>query len=147
MLPSLGVIYGQELTRTRSGVRTYWYPLLVNSKYEPSVIQYFLWNHSLSCKYQMFFFPCGLMFVKHGDMLPPWGEECHGVYCSRQRQINYPTQNPPLYLEQHLCVSFACPKSMNLNSPFIQTTIKFQITCCAIVSGNPFSKFIKGISC
>ena len=23
------------------------------------------------------------------------------------------------YLEQHLCVSFACPKSMNLNSPFI----------------------------
>ena len=51
------------------------------------------------------------------------------------------------YLEQHLCVSFACPNSMNLNSPFIWTTIKFQITCCAIVSGNPFSKFIKGISC
>ena len=62
---------------------------------------------------------------------------CHGVYHSCQR----------LYLEQHLCVSFACPNSMNLNSPFIWTTIKFQITCCAIVSGNPFSKFIKGISC
>ena len=132
MLPSLGVIYGQELTRTRSGVHTYWYPLLVNSKYEPSVIWYFLWNHFLSL-----FFPCGLMFVKHGDMLPPWGEECHGVYHSHQK----------LYLEQHLCVSFACPNSMNLNSPFIWTTIKFQITCCAIVSGNPFSKFIKGISC
>ena len=62
---------------------------------------------------------------------------CHGVYRSHQG----------LYLEQHLCVSFACPNSMNLNSPFIWTTIKFQITCCAIVSGNPFSKFIKGISC
>ena len=52
-----------------------------------------------------------------------------------------------LYLEQHLCVSFTCRISMNLNSPFIWTTIKFQIACCAIVSGNPFSKFIKGISC
>ena len=29
------------------------------------------------------------------------------------------------------CVSFACPNSMNLNSPFIWTTIKFQIQCCS----------------
>ena len=52
-----------------------------------------------------------------------------------------------IYLEQHLCVSFAYPNLMNLNSPFAETTIEFQITCCAVVSGNSCSNFIKGISC
>ena len=42
--------------------------------------------------------------------------------------------------------SNACP-SMNLNSPFICITIKFQIACCAIVSGTSPLKFIKEISC
>ena len=40
MLLTLDVIHGQELTRTWSGVRTHWYPLLNNSQYEPSVIHY-----------------------------------------------------------------------------------------------------------
>ena len=35
---------------------------------------------------------------------------------------------------------------MNLNSPFVWTTIKFQIACYATYSGTPDSKFIKGIS-